>query len=72
MRYVSYLLEATIALVFIFGAIESLLGGSRSSARLLAPGSFGLTDSHAWVSGFGGSMGWDGDPPSRTEKREAK
>ena len=65
MRFISYLLEAAIALVFVFGVIGHLLSGSRTSSRLAARRSYGLTNSQAWVSGFGGTMGWDGDPPSR-------
>jgi hypothetical protein len=74
MRAISYLLDATIALVFIFGVLGALLTGSRTGSRRLARRSAaqsGLTDAQAWVSGFGGSMGWDGAAPPRAAEEEA-
>jgi hypothetical protein len=62
MRLVSHLLGATIALVFVFGLLGSLLTGSKAPGRLLARRSR-LVGAHAWVSGFGGNMGWDGFSP---------
>jgi hypothetical protein len=38
------------------------------NAASICCGSSGLAESHAWVSGFGGTMGWDGEPPSRRPK----
>jgi hypothetical protein len=64
MRVVSELLEATIALVFVFGLLGSLLTGSKMSSGALARRSSRLAGAQAWVTGFGGSMGWDGSPPS--------
>jgi hypothetical protein len=71
MRAISYLLEATIALVFIFGVLGALLTGSRVSSRPLARRATGLVGAQAWVSGFGGSMGWDGAAPPRAAEEEA-
>ena len=66
MRLVSHMLGATIALVFVFGLLGSLLTGSKASGRVLARRPR-LTGAQAWVSGFGGNMGWDGfSPPAST------
>jgi hypothetical protein len=51
MRFVSDLLEATIALVFIFGVVGALLTGSRK-ANILARRSSGLAEAHAWPEEF--------------------
>jgi hypothetical protein len=72
MRVISYVLEATIALVFIFGVLGALLtgsrNGSRSRLRRFATQSVGLAGAQAWVSGFGGSMGRDGAAPRAAEE----
>jgi hypothetical protein len=62
MRVISELLEAAIAL-FVYEMLGSLLTGSRMSSGALARRSSRLVGEHAWVTGFGGSMGWDGSPP---------
>ena len=63
MRIISHLLAATVALVFVFGLLGSLLSASRASSRAFGRRSFGLAGAQAWVTGFGGSMGGDGSPP---------
>lgn len=77
MRVISEALEATIALVFILGLLGSLLGGSRAASRQVPSHAPRLDGAQAWVSGFGGSMGWDGGlaapPPSaRSPERSAR
>jgi hypothetical protein len=67
MRFLSHLLEAVITLVVVFGFLDALLGGSRPS-RTLARYS-GLAEAEAWVTGFGGTTGWDGSAPSQPAKK---
>jgi hypothetical protein len=61
MRFISLLLEATITLVVVFGFLEMLLGGARPSRALTRYS--GLAEAEAWVTGFGGTTGWDGSAP---------
>ena len=75
MRIVSRLLEGIVALVFVFGLLESLLTGGRPGARGLARRAYSGQSSEAWIGGYAGAMGWDGQalpaksdigsPPSR-------
>src|SRR3954470_11922962 len=60
MRIVSRLLEGIIALVFVFGLLESLLTGGRSGARGLGRRASSGQSSEAWIGGYAGAMGWDG------------
>lgn len=67
MRLVNRLFDATVVLVIVFGLLGLLLTGSRTASRALVRRRSRLDGAQAWVSGFGGSMGWDGSPhaPSR-------
>src|SRR5262245_52142451 len=76
MRIVSRLLEGTVALMFVFGLIGSLLTGAKPGGRGLGRRSYsGERSSEIWTGGYAGSMGWDGQalpakngtgsPPSR-------
>ena len=75
MRIVSRLLEGIVALVFVFGLLESLLTGGRTGARGLGRRISSGQSSEAWIGGYAGAMGWDGQmlpaksqagsPPSR-------
>lgn len=60
MRIVSRLLEGIVALVFVFGLLESLLTGGRPGARGLARRAYSRQSSEAWIGGYAGAMGWDG------------
>src|SRR6185503_4933076 len=70
MRIVSRLLEGIVALVFVFGLLESLLTGGRTGARGLGRRASSGQSSEAWIGGYAGAMGWDGQvlpPKSETE-----
>lgn len=79
MRTVSRLLEGIVALVFVFGLLESLITGGRPGARGLARRAYSGQSSEAWIGGYAGAMGWDGQvlpaksetgsPPSRGRQR---
>jgi hypothetical protein len=81
MRIVSRLLEGIVALVFVFGLLQSLLIGGRPGARGLGRRASSGQSSEAWIGGYAGAMGWDGQvlpakseagsPPSR-ERRPAR
>jgi hypothetical protein len=81
MRIVSRLLEGIVALVFVFGLLESLLTGGRLGGRGLGRRASSGQSSEAWIGGYAGAMGWDGQvlpaksetgsPPSR-ERRPAR
>ena len=60
MRIVSRLLEGIVALVFVFGLLESLLTGGRPGARGLGRRAYSGQSSEAWIGGYAGAMGWDG------------
>jgi hypothetical protein len=60
MRIVSRLLEGIVALVFVFGLLESLLTGGRTGARGLGRRISSGQSSEAWIGGYAGAMGWDG------------
>jgi hypothetical protein len=78
MRIVSRLLEGTIALVFVFGLLGSLLTGAKPGGRGLGRRAYSGQSSEAWIGGYAGAMGWDGQvlpaksetgsPPSRTRQ----
>src|SRR4029077_11979965 len=65
MRIVSRLLEGIVALVFVFGLLESLLTGGGPGARGLGRRASSGQSSEAWIGGYAGAMGWDGQalPP---------
>jgi hypothetical protein len=75
MRIVSRVLEGIVALVFVFGLLNSLLTGGRPGARGLGRRASSGQSSEAWIGGYAGAMGWDGQalppksetgsPPSR-------
>src|SRR3954463_8803182 len=68
MRIVSRLLEGIIALVFVFGLLESLLTGGRPGARGVGRRPYSGQSSEAWIGGYAGAMGWDGQVlPARRE-----
>jgi len=68
MRIVSRLLEGIVALVFVFGLLESLLTGGRTGARGLGRRISSGQSSEAWIGGYAGAMGWDGQVlPSKSE-----
>jgi len=70
MRIVSRLLEGTMALVFVFGLLGSLLTGSKPGGRGLGrrPYSTRPPSTEAWIGGYAGAMGWDGQVlPSKSE-----
>ena len=68
MRIVSRLLEGIVALVFVFGLLESLLTGGRTGARGLGRRISSGQSSEAWIGGYAGAMGWDGQVlPAKTE-----
>jgi len=60
MRIVSRLLEGIVALVFVFGLLNSLLTGGRPGARGLGRRASSGQSSEAWIGGYAGAMGWDG------------
>jgi hypothetical protein len=60
MRIVSRLLEGIVALVFVFGLLESLLTGGRPGGRGLGRRASSGQSSEAWIGGYAGAMGWDG------------
>jgi hypothetical protein len=60
MRIVSRLLEGIVALVFVFGLLESLITGGRSGTRGLGRRPYSGQSSEAWIGGYAGAMGWDG------------
>ena len=67
MRIVSRVLEGIVALVFVFGLLNSLLTGGRPGARGLGRRASSGQSSEAWIGGYAGAMGWDGQvlPPKR-------
>ena len=68
MRIVSRLLEGTMALVFVFGLLGSLLTGAKPGGRGLGRKAYSGQSSEAWIGGYAGAMGWDGQAlPSRSE-----
>ena len=68
MRIVSRLLEGIVALVFVFGLLNSLLTGGRPGARGLARRAYSGQSSEAWIGGYAGAMGWDGQVlPAKSE-----
>jgi hypothetical protein len=68
MRIVSRLLEGIVALVFVFGLLQSLLVGGRPGARALGRRSYSGQSSEAWIGGYAGAMGWDGQVlPAKSE-----
>jgi hypothetical protein len=68
MRIVSRLLEGIVALVFVFGLLESLLTGGRTGARGLGRRISSGQSSEAWIGGYAGAMGWDGQVlPAKSE-----
>src|SRR5678816_2823163 len=70
MRIVSRLLEGIVALVFVFGLLESLLTGGRLGGRALGRRSYSGQSSEAWIGGYAGAMGWDGQVlPAKSEAR---
>ena len=61
MRIISRLLEATVALVFVFGLLGSLLTGAKAGRRALGRRQYsGVLNPETWAGGYAGSMGWDG------------
>ena len=60
MRIVSRVLEGIVALVFVFGLLESLLTGGRLGGRALGRRASSGQSSEAWIGGYAGAMGWDG------------
>jgi len=81
MRIVSRLLEGIVALVFVFGLLESLLTGGRTGARGLGRRISSGQSSEAWIGGYAGAMGWDGQvlsaksetgPPASRGRRPAR
>ena len=75
MRIVSRLLEGIVALVFVFGLLESLLTGGRTGARGLGRRISSGQSSEAWIGGYAGAMGWDGQvlpAKSETESRPSR
>ena len=68
MRIVSRLLEGIVALVFVFGLLESLLTGGRPGGRGLGRRAYSGQSSEAWIGGYAGAMGWDGQVlPTKSE-----
>jgi hypothetical protein len=68
MRIVSRLLEGIVALVFVFGLLESLITGGRTGRRALGSRVYSGQSSEAWIGGYAGAMGWDGQPlPAKSE-----
>ena len=68
MRIVSRLLEGTVALVFVFGLLGSLLTGSKPGGRGLGRRPYSGQSSEAWIGGYAGAMGWDGQVlPAKSE-----
>src|SRR3954469_14686253 len=68
MRIVSRLLEGIVALVFVFGLLESLLTGGRAGGRVLGRRASSGQSSEAWIGGYAGAMGWDGQVlPAKSE-----
>src|SRR4051812_11792497 len=68
MRIVSRLLEGIVALVFVFGLLQSLLIGGRPGGRGLGRRAYSGQSSEAWIGGYAGAMGWDGQVlPARSE-----
>jgi hypothetical protein len=68
MRIVSRLLEGIVALVFVFGLLQSLLIGGRPGARGLGRKASSGQSSEAWIGGYAGAMGWDGQVlPAKSE-----
>jgi len=68
MRIVSRLLEGIVALVFVFGLLNSLLTGGRPGARGLGRRASSGQSSEAWIGGYAGAMGWDGQVlPAKSE-----
>jgi len=68
MRIVSRLLEGIVALVFVFGLLEPLLTGGRTGARGLGRRISSGQSSEAWIGGYAGAMGWDGQVlPAKSE-----
>jgi len=70
MRIVSRLLEGIVALVFVFGLLESLITGGRTARRGLGRRASSGQSSEAWIGGYAGAMGWDGQvlpPKSETD-----
>ena len=68
MRIVSRLLEGIVALVFVFGLLESLLTGGRTGARGVGRRISSGQSSEAWIGGYAGAMGWDGQVlPAKSE-----
>jgi len=68
MRIVSRLLEGIVALVFVFGLLNSLLTGGRPGARGLGRRASLGQSSEAWIGGYAGAMGWDGQVlPAKSE-----
>jgi hypothetical protein len=68
MRIVSRLLEGIVALVFVFGLLESLLTGGRLGGRGLGRRAHSGQSSEAWIGGYAGAMGWDGQVlPAKSE-----
>lgn len=68
MRIVSRLLEGTVALVFVFGLLGSLLTGAKAGGRGLGRRAYSGQSSEAWIGGYAGAMGWDGQVlPLRNE-----
>ena len=59
MRIVSRLLEGIVALVFVFGLLESLLTGGRTGARGLGRRISSGQSSEAWLGGYAGAMAGD-------------
>ena len=67
MRIVSRLLEGTVALVFVFGLLGSLLTGGKPGGRGLGRRASSGQSSEAWIGGYAGAMGWDGQAlPAKT------
>lgn len=72
MRIVSRLLEGTIALVFAFGLLGSLLTGAKPGGRGRGRRPYSAErSSEIWTGGYAGAMGWDGQvlPPRRVKPR---
>ncbi|HJY75220.1 MAG TPA: hypothetical protein VKE95_01250 [Burkholderiales bacterium] len=68
MRIVSRLLEGTVALVFVFGLLGSLVTGSKPGGRGLGRRASSGQSSEAWIGGYAGAMGWDGQAlPAKSE-----
>jgi len=76
MQILSRLLEAAMAVVFVFGLLGSLISGSRMSSRPLARRAVADAKDRARVSGFGGTMGWDGfdqpASPGGSQRRQSR